>query len=43
MFYKPAAAFHKRVEQANGSRRNMPVPASTSANFGSGRRLPRNY
>jgi hypothetical protein len=43
MFYKPAAALHKRVEQANGSRRNMPVPASTSANFGSSRRLPRNY
>ncbi|MGI9352837.1 MAG: hypothetical protein ACR2O3_14835, partial [Rhizobiaceae bacterium] len=27
MFFKPAAAFQKRVENANGSRRNMPAPA----------------
>jgi hypothetical protein len=43
MFYKPAAAFQKRVEKANGSRRNLPVPANAPANFGSGRRPPRNY
>ena len=43
MFYKPAAAFQKRVEQANGSRRNLPAPANVSPTFGSGRRLPRNY
>jgi predicted small integral membrane protein len=43
MFYKPAAAFQKRVEQANGSRRNLPAPANAPATFGSGRRLPRNY
>jgi hypothetical protein len=43
MFYKPAAAFQKRVEQANGSRRNLPAPADTPATFGSGRRLPQNY
>ena len=43
MFYKPAAAFQKRVEQANGSRRNLPAPANAPATFGSGRRLPQNY
>jgi hypothetical protein len=43
MFYKPAAAFQKRVEQANGLRRNLPVPANNPATFGSGRRLPRSY
>ena len=43
MFYKPAAAFQKRVEQANGSRRNLPIPASNPATFGSGRRQPQNY
>ena len=40
MFYKPAAAFQKRVEQANGSRRNLPAPADTPATFGSARRQP---
>ncbi len=43
MFYKPAAAFQKRIEQANGSRRNMPFPANKPATFGSDRGLPRNY
>jgi hypothetical protein len=43
MFYKPAAAFQKRLEQANGSRRNLPAPADTPATFGSARREPRNY
>jgi len=43
MFYKPAAAFQKRVEQANGSRRNLPVPADRPAIFGSARRQPQNY
>jgi hypothetical protein len=43
MFYKPAAAFQKRLEQANGSRRNLPAPADTPATFGSARRQPRNY
>jgi len=43
MFYKPAAAFQKRVEQANGTRRNLPAPANVPATFGSGRQLPRNY
>jgi hypothetical protein len=43
MFYKPAAAFQKRVEQANGSRRNLPAPADKPATFGSARRQPQNY
>jgi hypothetical protein len=43
MFYKPAAAFQKRIEQANGTRRNLPAPANAPVKFGSGRRLPRNY
>ena len=43
MFYKPAAAYQKRVEEANGSRRNLPVPADGPATFGSARRLPQNY
>jgi hypothetical protein len=43
MFYKPAAAFQKRIEQANGSRRNLPLPADKPATFGSARRLPRHY
>ena len=43
MFYKPAAAFQKRIEQANGSRRNLPAPANAPATFGSVRRTPRNY
>jgi hypothetical protein len=43
MFYKPAAAFQKRVEQANGSRRNLPAPANVPIKFESARRPPRNY
>jgi hypothetical protein len=43
MFFKPAAAFQKRVEQANGSRSNLPVPADRPEIFGSARRLPQNY
>jgi hypothetical protein len=43
MFYKPAAAFQKRIEQANGSRRGLPAPADNPATFGSARQLPRNY
>ncbi len=27
MFFKPAAAYQKRIENANGSRRNLPAPA----------------
>jgi hypothetical protein len=43
MFYKPAAAFQKRVAEANGSRSNLPRPADKPAVFGSARRLPRHY
>lgn len=43
MFYKPAAAFQKRVEQANGSRSNLPGPADKPEIFGSARRNPRHY
>lgn len=43
MFYKPAAAFQKRVENANGSRRNLPAPADKPELFGSARREPRHY
>jgi hypothetical protein len=43
MFYKPAAAFQKRVENANGSRSNLPAPADKPEVFGSARRLPRHY
>ena len=43
MFFKPAAAFQKRVEQANGSRSNLPAPADKPEVFGSARRQPQNY
>ena len=43
MFFKPAAAFQKRVADANGSRRNLPPPADKPETFGSARRQPRHY
>lgn len=43
MFFKPAAAFQKRVEIANGSRRNLPAPADKPAQFGKPVRVPQNY
>ena len=43
MFYKPAAAFQKRVEEANGSRSNLPPPADRPETFGSARRHARHY
>ncbi len=43
MFFKPAAAFQKRVEQANGSRNNMPAPADSPEIYGSSRQQPRNF
>ena len=43
MFFKPAAAFQKRVEEANGSRSNLPGPADKPEVFGSARQLPRHY
>ena len=43
MFFKPAAALQKRVEEANGSRNNLPSPADRPETFGSARTLPRHY
>ena len=43
MFFKPAAAFEKRVSQANGSRSNLPGPADKPETFGSAREQPRHY
>jgi hypothetical protein len=43
MFYKPAAALQRRIEEANGFRANLPAPADRPATFGSARRRPRNY
>jgi hypothetical protein len=43
MFFKPAAALQKRVEQASGLRRNLPLPADKPATFGSARRRPNHY
>lgn len=39
MFFKPAAAYQKRLEDAGGSRNNLPAPADRPATFGS---VPRN-
>ena len=36
MFFKPAAAFQKRVQEADGSRANLPEPADKPAQFGLG-------
>ena len=43
MFFKPAAAFQKRVADADGSRSKLPPPADKPEVFGSARRLPQNY
>lgn len=43
MFYKPAAAFQRRIEQANGYRGKLPAPADQPAKLGSARRRPHNY
>ena len=45
MFFKPAAAFEKRMSEADGSRNNLPPPADRPEQFGLGikRDLPRNY
>jgi hypothetical protein len=43
MFFKPAAAFQKRVEKANGSRRNLPPPVDAPKIYGSARQQPQNY
>jgi len=43
MFFKPAAAFEKRVSAANGSRSNLPAPADQPEKFGSPVEQPRHY
>jgi len=43
MFFKPAAAFQKRVSEADGSRSNLPAPADKPETLGSARRLPQHY
>src|SRR6267142_4103798 len=43
MFFKPAAAFEKRVSYANGTRSNLPGPADKPEQFGSARTAPRHY
>jgi hypothetical protein len=43
MFFKPAAAFEKRVSHALGSRSNLPAPADKPEQFGIARRQPRHY
>lgn len=45
MFFKPAAAFQRRVAEADGSRDNLPPPADKPERFGLGinRELPRHY
>ncbi len=43
MFFKPAAAFEKRISEANGSRSNLPPPADKPAELGGGLRQPKHY
>ncbi len=43
MFFKPAAAFEKRLSAANGSRSNLPAPADKPESFGSVDHQPRHY
>ena len=43
MFFKPAAAFERRVSDANGSRSNLPGPADKPEAFGIAREQPRHY
>ena len=45
MFFKPAAAFQKRVTEADGSRENLPAPADRPEQFGLGikREAPKHY
>ena len=43
MFFKPAAAFEKRLSYANGTRSNLPGPADKPEQFGSVRTAPRHY
>jgi hypothetical protein len=43
MFYKPAADFQRRLEEARGSRMNLPPAVDKPETFGIARELPRHY
>jgi len=43
MFFKPAAAFEKRVSYADGTRSNLPAPADQPERFGTRVKHVRNY
>ena len=43
MFFKPAAAFEKRMSAANGSRSNLPAPSDQPETFGKAGHQPRHY
>ncbi len=43
MFFKPAAAFEKRVSEANGTRSNLPAPADAPERFGSALKHAHHY
>jgi len=43
MFFKPAAAFEKRISNADGTRSNLPPPADKPALLGGTRTQPRHY
>jgi len=43
MFFKPAAAFEKRVSYANGTRSNLPAPADKPETFASPADSPGHY
>jgi hypothetical protein len=43
MFFKPAAAFEKRLSEANGTRSNLPAPADGPATYGSVPKHARHY
>jgi hypothetical protein len=43
MFFKPAAAFEKRVSYANETRSNLPAPADKPEKFGRAREHPQHY
>ena len=45
MFFKPAAAYQRRLSEADGSRQNLPPPADKPEQFGLGikREAPRHY
>lgn len=43
MFFKPAAAFEKRVSEANGTRNNLPAPAEKAEQLGRVAKHARHY